>query len=198
MNKVNQLDVNMGEINSGDDTSPQVDEELVQDQENIVSENEINVIVETIEEEVDPLEQALARAEKAEKEIAYKEAEIQNVRKRMMAEKATAIKYGSMGLSRRMIGVLDDFDRAINNLENDSSIADGFTLVRKKFWAELESEGLVSVGNVTDLFDPSKMEAIATIPASDEYPTNTVVEVLEKGYMFKERVLQAAKVVVSS
>ncbi len=198
MNKVNQLDVNMGEINSGDDTSPQVDEELVQDQENIVSENEIDVIVETIEEEVDPLEQALARAEKAEKEIAYKEAEIQNVRKRMMAEKATAIKYGSMGLSRRMIGVLDDFDRAINNLENDSSIADGFTLVRKKFWAELESEGLVSVGNVTDLFDPSKMEAIATIPASDEYPTNTVVEVLEKGYMFKERVLQAAKVVVSS
>ncbi len=198
MNKVNQLDVNMGEINSGDDTSPQVDEELVQDQENIVSENEIDVIVETIEEEVDPLEQALARAEKAEKEIAYKEAEIQNVRKRMMAEKATAIKYGSMGLSRRMIGVLDDFDRAINNLENDSSIVDGFTLVRKKFWAELESEGLVSVGNVTDLFDPSKMEAIATIPASDEYPTNTVVEVLEKGYMFKERVLQAAKVVVSS
>tara|TARA_B100001778_G_C18592422_1_gene632914 strand:- start:536 stop:1132 length:597 start_codon:yes stop_codon:yes gene_type:complete len=198
LNKVNQLDVNMGEINSGDDTSPQVDEELVQDQENIVSENEIDVIVETIEEEVDPLEQALARAEKAEKEIAYKEAEIQNVRKRMMAEKATAIKYGSMGLSRRMIGVLDDFDRAINNLENDSSIADGFTLVRKKFWAELESEGLVSVGNVSDLFDPSKMEAIATIPASDEYPTNTVVEVLEKGYMFKERVLQAAKVVVSS
>ena len=198
MNKVNQLDVNMGEINSGDDTSPQVDEELVQDQENIVSENEIDVILETIEEEVDPLEQALARAEKAEKEIAYKEAEIQNVRKRMMAEKATAIKYGSMGLSRRMIGVLDDFDRAINNLENDSSIADGFTLVRKKFWAELESEGLVSVGNVSDLFDPSKMEAIATIPASDEYPTNTVVEVLEKGYMFKERVLQAAKVVVSS
>lgn len=198
MNKVNQLDVNMGEINSGEDTSPQVDEELVQDQENIVSENEIDVIVETIEEEVDPLEQALARAEKAEKEIAYKEAEIQNVRKRMMAEKATAIKYGSMGLSRRMIGVLDDFDRAINNLENDSSIADGFTLVRKKFWAELESEGLVSVGNVSDIFDPSKMEAIATIPASDEYPTNTVVEVLEKGYMFKERVLQAAKVVVSS
>ena len=120
MNKVNQLDVNMGEINSGDDTSPQVDEELVQDEENFVSENEIDVIVETIEEEVDPLEQALARAEKAEKEIAYKEAEIQNVRKRMMAEKATAIKYGSMGLSRRMIGVLDDFDRAINNLENDS------------------------------------------------------------------------------
>ncbi|MAK41499.1 MAG: nucleotide exchange factor GrpE [Euryarchaeota archaeon] len=187
----------MGEINSDEDTSSQVDDELVQDNENVTL-DEVDVVVETIQEEADPLEQALARAEKAEKEIAYKEAEIQNVRKRMMAEKATAIKYGSMGLSRRMIGVLEDFDRAINNLGNDSSISEGFTLVRKKFWAELESEGLVSVGNVGDVFDPSKMEAIATIPASDEYPPNTVVEVLEKGYMFKERVLQAAKVVVSS
>lgn len=197
MNKVNQLGAGMGEINSDEDTSSQVDHELVQDKENVTL-DEVDVVVETIQEEADPLEQALARAEKAEKEIAYKEAEIQNVRKRMMAEKATAIKYGSMGLSRRMIGVLEDFDRAINNFENDSSISEGFTLVRKKFWAELESEGLVSVGNVGDIFDPSKMEAIATIPSSDEYPTNTVVEVLEKGYMFKERVLQAAKVVVSS
>ena len=94
MNKVNQLDANMGEINSGEDTSPQVDDELVQDKENDTSESEVDVIVETIQEEVDPFEQALARAEKAEKEIAYKEAEIQNVRKRMMAEKAIAIKYG--------------------------------------------------------------------------------------------------------
>ena len=105
----------MGEINSDEDTSSQVDDELVQDNENIAS-DEVDVVVEAIQKEADPLEQALARAEKAEKEIAYKEAEIQNVRKRMMAEKATAIKYGSMGLSRRMIGVLEDFDRAINNL----------------------------------------------------------------------------------
>ena len=49
------------------------------------------------EEERDPLEVALERAEVAEKEIAYKDAEIQNVRKRLMAEKAEAIQYGGMG-----------------------------------------------------------------------------------------------------
>ena len=49
------------------------------------------------EEERDPLEVALERAEFAEKEIAYKEAEIQNVRKRLMAEKAEAIQFGGMG-----------------------------------------------------------------------------------------------------
>ncbi|MGB1818679.1 MAG: hypothetical protein ACPHK2_03585, partial [Candidatus Poseidoniaceae archaeon] len=68
----------MGEINSDEDTSSQVDDELVQDKENVTL-DEVDVVVETIQEEADPLEQALARAEKAEKEIAYKEAEIQNV-----------------------------------------------------------------------------------------------------------------------
>ena len=48
-----------------------------------------------------------------------------------MMEKQLQSKHGSMGLSRRMIGVLDDFDRAINNLENDSSISEGFTLVKE-------------------------------------------------------------------
>ncbi len=47
-------------------------------------------------EELDPLEEALARAEKAEKEIAYKDAEIQNVRKRLMAEKADLVQYSGM------------------------------------------------------------------------------------------------------
>ena len=59
-------------------------------------------------EELDPLEEALLRAEKAEKEIAYKDAEIQNVRKRLMAEKSELIQYSGMGLARRMLTVLGE------------------------------------------------------------------------------------------
>ena len=74
------------------------------------------------EEELDPLEQANLRAENAEKEIAYKDAEIENVRKRLMAEKAELIQYSGMGLARRMLTVLADVDRALDNLdENDTS-----------------------------------------------------------------------------
>ena len=62
------------------------------------------------EEELDPLEQANLRAENAEKEIAYKDAEIQNVRKRLMAEKAELIQYSGMGLARRMLTVLADVE----------------------------------------------------------------------------------------
>ena len=64
-------------------------------------------------EPVDPLEEAIQRAEKAENEIAYKDAEIQNVRKRLMAEKSSLIQYGGMGLARRMIPILNDVDLSL-------------------------------------------------------------------------------------
>ena len=64
------------------------------------TEGAVDEPVEEPEEERDPLEVALERAEFAEKEIAYKEAEIQNVRKRLMADKAEAIQYGGMGMER--------------------------------------------------------------------------------------------------
>ena len=87
-------------------------------------------------EVVDPLEEANLRAEKAEKEIAYKDAEIQNVRKRLMAEKAELIQYSGMGLARRMLTVLGDVDRAIANLDDEdtSAVAQGLLLLRNKMW----------------------------------------------------------------
>ena len=151
-------------------------------------------------EVVDPLEEANLRAEKAEKEIAYKDAEIQNVRKRLMAEKAELIQYSGMGLARRMLTVLGDVDRAIANLdeEDTSAVAQGLRLLRNKMWHELAADGVVAIEAKEQSFDPAKMEAITTIPASDAFPAGKVVDVLEAGYMYKQRVLMAASVVVAS
>ena len=79
---------------------------------------EEQVIVEEVEE-VDPLTEALQRAEAAEKEITYRDAEIQNIRKRLMSEKATAIQYGGMGMARKMLSVLADIDRALSVNEDE-------------------------------------------------------------------------------
>ncbi len=151
-------------------------------------------------EELDPLEEALARAEKAEKEIAYKDAEIQNVRKRLMAEKADLVQYSGMGLARRMLTVLGDVDRALNNLDKDdtSAVAQGLRLLRNKMWHELSADGVTPIEAKGQPFDPAKMEAITTIPASDAFPAGSVVDVLEAGYMYKQRILFAARVVVAS
>ena len=153
-----------------------------------------------LEEERDPLEVALERAEFAEKEIAYKDAEIQNVRKRMMGEKAELIQYGGMGLARRMLTILGDVDRAMAGIEadDDSPVAQGLRLLRNKMWHELQSDGVVLIDAKEASFDPAKMEAITTIPSSENYPTGTVVDVLEQGYLYKSKVILAARVVVAS
>ena len=151
-------------------------------------------------EELDPLEEALARAEKAEKEIAYKDAEIQNVRKRLMAEKAELIQYSGMGLARRMLTVLGDVDRALANVDeaDEGPMAQGLRLTRNKMWHELQADGVTAIDAKGQKFDPAKMEAITTIPASDAFPAGCVVDVLEAGYMYKQRVLTATRVVVAS
>lgn len=153
------------------------------------------VVEEPVEEieEIDPLQEALQRAENAEKEISYRDAEIQNVRKRLMSEKATAIQYGGMGMARKMLVVLGDIDRALSVNEDE-----GLSLIRSKMWSELSSDGVSKIETKGEKFDPSKMNAITAIPPSEDYPANSVVEELEAGYMYKDRVLIPANVVVAS
>lgn len=156
---------------------------------------EETVVEEPVEEieEVDPLQEALQRAENAEKEISYRDAEIQNVRKRLMSEKATAIQYGGMGMARKMLVVLGDIDRALSVNEDE-----GLSLIRSKMWSELSSDGVSKIETKGEKFDPSKMNAITAIPPSEDYPANSVIEELEAGYMYKDRVLIPANVVVAS
>ena len=83
-----------------------MDEDEVVVEDATSEDSEVEETVEEIVEELDPLTEALQRAESAEKEITYRDAEIQNVRKRFMSEKATAIQYGGMGMARKMLNVL--------------------------------------------------------------------------------------------
>ena len=148
---------------------------------------------EELVEEIDPLTEAITRAENAEKEISYRDAEIQNVRKRLMAEKSLAIQYGGMGMARKMLSVLSDIDRALSVNEDE-----GLTLIRTKMWSELSSDGVTNIATTGEKFDPAKMEAITTLPSSEDFPPNSVIDEIEAGYLYKERVLIPARVVVAS
>ena len=168
------------------------DEEVVVEDAVAEVPEEEQVIVEEVEE-IDPLADALQRAETAEKEIKYRDAEIQNTRKRLMSAKATAIQYGGMGMARKMLNVLADIDRALSVNEDE-----GLTLIRTKMWSELSSDGVSKIETKGGKFDPTKMEAITTLPPSEDFPANQVIDELEAGYMYKERVLVPARVVVAS
>ena len=168
------------------------DDEVVVDDTDADVPEEADLEVEEVEE-IDPLTEAIQRAETAEKEISYRDAEIQNVRKRLMSEKATAIQYGGMGMARKMLGGLGDIDRSLSVNEDE-----GLSLIRSKMWSELTSDGVSKIEAKGQKFDPTKMEAITTLPPSEDFPANQVIDELEAGYMYKDRVLIPTRVVVAS
>ena len=159
-------------------------------------------VVEDIEEPTleEQLAAALEASEAAKKEISYRDAEIANIRKRHAQDRSDIIRYGSQGLARRLIPLLDDFDRAISVMPegSDDSIVEGVKMTRSSLEAALTTEGARAIDAVGQPFDPNTMEAITTIPPSDEHPAGMVVEVLENGWMLHDRVLRPARVIVTA
>ncbi len=181
---------------SEDEVAPSAsDEEPTEEAEIIEADEEIREP--TIEELLD---QTTLRAENAEKEIAYRDAEIANLRKRHAKERGDLIRYGGQGLARKLISLLDDFDRAISAApaEVDGAVFEGLTMIRNNLDRALTSDGASRIEAEGLKFDPKTMEAITTIPASEEYPPSIVVQVLEEGWMLHDRVLRAARVVVTA
>lgn len=178
------------------------EDELVGDKptpEGIVEDDSIEVEPRelTLEEQ---LEAANLRAEVSEKEISYRDADIVNLRKRHAKERIDLIRYGGQGLGRKLISLLDDFDRALAALpeEIDASIIEGIKMIRNNLEKALIADGAKKIDAEGKKFDPKKMEAITTIPASDEHLPGMVVQVLEQGWMLHDRVLRPARVVVTA
>ena len=175
------------------DEDSSVEEELgVEETSEEIVEKEL-----TLEEKYEQLEEKLA---KAEAEVGYRDAEIINVRKKLSGEKSNLIRYSGFNLSRKILGVLDDVDRALDMIdsENDSPEAEGLRLIRTKLWQQLSLEGVTHINALHSDFDPNSHEAITTVPPTEEFPSGKIVEVLEEGYMYKDKLLKASKVVVSS
>ena len=146
----------------------------------------------TIQEQ---LVEAIARAEKAESEITYRDADIVNLRRRTATDRAELLKFSGFNLSGRILPVLDSLDKALEAAE-DGPLADGVRLTRDNLLEVLKGEGLTQI-EVGTQFDPNTMEALSTLPASDEYPDGSIIDTLESGWMYKDRVLRPARVVVS-
>ena len=146
----------------------------------------------TIEEQ---LAEANSRAEKAQAEITYRDADIVNLRRRSATERADLLKFSGFNLSGRVLPVLDSLDKALEAAE-EGPLADGVRLTRDNLLEVLKGEGLTQIEVGTE-FNPNTMEALSTLPASDEYPDGAIIDTLEAGWMYKDRVLRPARVVVS-
>ncbi len=153
-------------------------------------------------EEKGEIESLKAELSKTREALLRKAAEFENYKKRIDNEITNYIKYSSENLIKELLPVLDDIDRSINSIEKGDTkdfetLKAGVLSIFNKFKKILEKEGLKEIDCLGKEFDVNTCDALMQIPKPDVKP-HTVVEVAEKGYMLKDKIIRHAKVIVSS
>ena len=128
--------------------------------------------------------------------------EFENFRRRTAREKLDVIANANEDLMVELLPVLDDFERGIHAMEEageSKEALQGMNLIYTKFKKSLEQNGLkpIEAGSGTS-FDVELHEAISQIPAPNKKLQGKIIDVVEKGYFLKEKVIRFAKVVVGS
>ena len=126
--------------------------------------------------------------------------EFDNFRKRTAKEKIEMAAVASEGVVKEMLPVLDDFERAMQNMEKNGNEADvqGVQLIYNKLKNTLKAKGLEEIEAMGQDFNTDEHEALTLIPAPDEASKNKVMDVIQKGYKLNGKVIRFARVVVGN
>ncbi|MBS30441.1 MAG: nucleotide exchange factor GrpE [Candidatus Marinimicrobia bacterium] len=124
-------------------------------------------------------------------------AEFDNYKKRKINEIEKLIKYEGFDFFKSILPILDDIDRTLNlkDVIKNKSIYDGFSMIKSKILNLLESKEISTYNSLNESFNPDFHEAIMMKKTKKD--SNIVIEEYEKGYMYKDKVLRHAKVIVS-
>ena len=126
-------------------------------------------------------------------------AEFDNYRKRTLREKSELIKNGGENALSNLLPVVDDFERALQNLrtaEDIKAVNEGVELIYSKFISYLSQQNVKPIETVGKPFDAETSEAVALIPAPDADMKGKVLDCVQTGYTLNEKVIRHAKVVV--
>ena len=142
---------------------------------------------EALRREVSELKDALLR----------RRADFENYRRRVERDREAAVTEAEAGVLRKVLGTVDNLERALAAAGTQSSLRDGVALTLRELLALLESLGVVTLDPLGERFDPAYHQAILHEPAPDFAP-GTVAEVYRKGFTYKGRLLRPAMVKVAS
>ena len=127
-------------------------------------------------------------------------AESENIRRRASRDVENAHKYANEKLIEDLLPVIDSLEKALelpDQSDEAKAVLEGIEISLRIFRETLERAGIAIVDPLGEPFDPSKHEALAMVP-NDEVESNSVIEVVQKGYLLNERVVRAARVIVSA
>lgn len=124
--------------------------------------------------------------------------EFDNYRKRTAKEKIELSKTASESIMVDLLPILDDFERALQTMENKETDAnyEGVLLIYNKFKRTLEQKGLEEINAKDATFDTDEHEALTNVPVTDESQKGKVLDVIQKGYKLNGKVIRYARVVV--
>ena len=144
----------------------------------------------------DPLAEAQAKAAEHYELYMRAMAEMENLRRRTQDEVAKAHKFAIEGFAEHLIPVVDSLHAALGDQSAEvAKVREGVELTLKQLTNAFEKGRITELNPVGEKFDPHRHQAIAMVPSEQE--PNTVVAVLQRGYMIAERVLRPALVTVS-
>ena len=129
------------------------------------------------------------------------QAEFDNFRRRSLKEKQESFKFGHQNLVKDLLSTVDNLERALehgaqNAGEEVRAILDGVELVLREILGALAKHAVTEIAADGQVFDPAFHEALGQIP-NGEVPANTVLQVLQKGYLIHDRMLRPARVIVA-
>lgn len=151
----------------------------------------------------DQLAELEAKLEEANNKALYAAAEVQNVRRRLEAEKVSAAAYASTGFARDMLAVKDHLERALSHvpagIEGDEQLknfVEGIAATLRELETVFARNGIERIEAKGQPLDPNKHQAMIELPSSEVQP-GTIVEEMQAGYMLKDRLLRPALVGVA-
>jgi len=152
------------------------------------------------EANADQLREELEAARQERDEMLAKlqrsQAEFENIRKRLQKEKDGVVRYAASDTIQSLLPIIDDFERAINAEGVPPEIKKGLELIHRRIFEVFSRAGLVEVDQ-HESFDPNLHFAVDRAPATEEQSDQQILEVYQKGYRFKDRLMRASMVKVA-
>jgi len=175
------------------------DKETIQEEENKEIKNEDEAQNQSNEESKDEqLENLQEEYKKLKDNYLRLLADFDNYRKRMMKEIEEAKEAAKRSIIKEFLVILDNLEKAIEMAyQHKDAIIEGIELSIKSFKDMLKKHGVEEINPKEEAFDPNLHDALMT-QESDKLPKNTVIQTVEKGYIYKDKLIRPAKVIVSA
>lgn len=186
---------NKTENEKNEEMNEQINEEQKINEAEKTESNETN-LTENYEEKINALQQEINQY----KELAMrKAAEFENYKRRTENDQLNLLKYAAESLIIKLLPTIDDLERSLSHMNEETDvqkIKEGVQLIYNKFLKTLDDQGVKKIESIGKPFDVEFHEALMQ-RADDSVPQHTVIDELETGYMYKDRVIRHAKVIVS-